>query len=140
MRTLTITFENQDQLVVPFDAIEHFAIDNVTTKCWYHKGGDLHVTQVADRIILDFYIDAIKELKTKDMQHFADEKDKNVVERLQHPDILDVQIDNHASVYAPWDISNDYRNNWQTSKIHTLGADNKEMLQIIIEKKGKTYD
>lgn len=133
MRTLTISFENQDQLVVPADAIEYFEVGNVTTSYRY-SNGHLQTMPNADSITLNLYVDAIKKLKTKDMKHYADEKDKDIIGRLRYPDMLDIQIDNQPSIYIPWEIADDLTNPWQSSEIYTSDTDDKEILQITIER------
>lgn len=134
MQTLTIAFENDDQLVVPSDAIQYFETNNVTTN--YRYSNDyLQLIQQADSIILNLYIDAVKKLTTKDMQHFSDEKDKDIIERLQYPDMLGIQIDDQPLIYTPWKIADDHTNPWQSSEIYTSDTDDKQMLQITIERK-----
>ena len=134
MHTLTITFENQDQLVVPSDAVQYVEVNDVTTSHRY-SNSYLQTMHTADSITINLYVDAIKKLKTKDTQHHADEKDKDIIGRLRHPDMLIIQIDDQPLIYAPWEITDDLTNPCQSSEIYTSDTDGKERLQITIERK-----
>lgn len=111
MHTLTITFENQDQLVVPSDAVQYVEVNDVTTSHQY-SNSYLQTMHTADSITINLYVDTIKKLKTKDMQHHADEKDKDIIGRLRHPDMLIIQIDDQPLIYTPWEIADDLTNPW----------------------------
>lgn len=102
LKQLTITFENDDSLIIPVDAIHHLGIENITQNVAFIDQTTMYY-QKAECVKLSIYEDAITNLKTAYMQDKPNVYKKTTIsERLAYPAIESIQLDDDEPITVDW--------------------------------------
>lgn len=103
LKQLTITFENDDNLIIPADAIHHLGIENITQNVAFIDQTTMYY-QKAECVELSIYEDTITNLKTAYMQDNPEifYKKNTISDRLTYPAIKSLQLDDKEPIHVPW--------------------------------------
>ena len=116
LKHLTITFQNEDTIVIPAKAIQHLNIENITKNIAVIDQ-DAMLYQKAEFVELSIYEDAIVNLKTAYMQDKPNVYKKTTIsERLTYPTIESLQLDDDKPITVQWKPVKTHND---TSKIST---------------------
>lgn len=137
LKQLTITFQNEDSLVIPAKAIQYLNIENITQNIAVIDQ-DTMSYQKAEFVELSIYEDAIVNLKTAYMQEKPNVYKKTTIsERLAYPAIESIQLDDNEPItvdWAPVKTHNDYIENLYQVSEKSKDINNKPLLIIEIGK------
>lgn len=102
LKHLTITFQNEDTIVIPAKAIHYLNIENITKNIAVIDQ-DTMPYQKAEFVEISLYEDAITNLKTAYMQDKPNVYKKTTIsERLAYPDIESIQLDDNEPITVDW--------------------------------------
>lgn len=103
LKQLTITFQNEDSLVIPTRAIHYLNVENITQNIALIDQ-DAIPYQRAEVVEFSVYEDAITTLKTAYMQDDPKifYKKSTISDRLTYPAIQTIQLDNNEPINVPW--------------------------------------
>lgn len=102
LKQLTITFQNEDSLVIPAEAIHYLSIEKITQNIAVIDQ-DTMPYQKAEFVELSIYEDAITNLKTAYMQNKPNVYKKTTIsERLTYPAIESIQLDDNEPITVNW--------------------------------------
>lgn len=102
LKHLTITFQNEDTIIIPAKAIQYLNIENITKNIAVIDQ-DAMLYQKAEFVELNIYEDAITNLKTAYMQEKPNVYKKTTIsERLAYPDIESIQLDDNEPLTVDW--------------------------------------
>lgn len=131
LKHLTITFQNEDTIVIPAKAIQYLNIENITKNIAVIDQ-DTMPYQKAEFVELSIYEDAIVNLKT------AHRPTKSTIsERLAYPDIESIQLDDNEPItvdWAPVKTHKDYIENLYQVSEKSKDINNRPLLIIEIGK------
>lgn len=136
LKQLTITFQNEDSLVIPADAIHYLNIENITQNIALIDQ-DVIPYQKAEVVELSIYEDAITNLKTAYMQDNPKifYKKSTMSDRLIYPAIESIQLDNNEPINVPWapvkTLKDEIENLYQTSE-KSKDIENRPLIAITI--------
>lgn len=137
LKHLTITFQNEDTIVIPAKAIQYLNIEKITQNIAVIDQ-DAMPYQKAEFVELSIYEDTITNLKTAYMQEKPNVYKKTTIsERLAYPAIESIQLDDNEPItvdWAPVKTHKDYIENlYQVSK-RSKDINNRPLLIIEIGK------
>lgn len=102
LKQLTITFQNEDSLIIPAKAIQYLNIEKITQNIAVIDQ-DTMPYQKAEFVELSIYEDAIVNLKTAYMQNKPNIYKKTTIsERLTYPAIESIQLDDDEPITVDW--------------------------------------
>lgn len=137
LKHLTITFQNEDSLIIPAKAIHYLNIENITKNIAIIDQ-DTMLYQKAEFVELSIYEDTIVNLKTTYMQDKPNVYKKTTIsERLAHPAIESIQLDDDEPItvdWAPVKTYNDYIENLYQVSEKSKNINNRPLLIIEIGK------
>ena len=137
LKHLTITFQNEDTIVIPADAIHHLGIENITQNVAFIDQTTMYY-QKAEFVELSIYEDAITNLKTAYMQEKLNVYKKTTIsEHLTYPAIESIQLDNDEPItvdWAPVKTHKDYIENLYQVSEKSKDINNRPLLTIEIGK------
>lgn len=137
LNQLTITFQNEDTIVIPAKAIQYLNIEKITQNIAVIDQ-DAMPYQKAEFVELSIYEDAITNLKTAYMQEKPNVYKKTTIsERLAYPAIESIQLDDNEPItvdWAPVKTHNDYIENLYQVSEKSKDINNKPLLIIEIGK------
>lgn len=137
LKHLTITFQNEDTIVIPAKAIHYLNIEKITQNIAVIDQ-DTMPYQKAEFVELSIYEDAITNLKTAYMQEKPNVYKKTTIsERLAYPAIESIQLDDNEPItvdWAPVKTHNDYIENLYQVSEKSKDINNKPLLIIEIGK------
>lgn len=137
LKHLTITFQNEDTIVIPAKAIQYLNIENITKNITVIDQ-DAMLYQKAEFVELNIYEDAITNLKTAYMQEKPNVYKKTTIsERLAYPAIESIQLDDNEPVtvqWAPVKTHKDYIENLYQISEKSKDINNRPLLIIEIGK------
>lgn len=135
LKHLTITFQNEDTIIIPAKAIQYLNIENITKNIAVIDQ-DAMLSQKAEFVELNIYEDAITNLKTAYMQDKPNVYKKTTIsERLAYPAIESIQLDNNEPINVPWapvkTLKDKIENLYQTSE-KSKDIENRPLIAITI--------
>lgn len=136
LKQLTITFQNEDSLVIPADAIHYLNIENITQNIALIDQ-DVIPYQRAEVVELSIYEDAITNLKTAYTQDNPKifYKKSTMSDRLIYPAIESIQLDDNEPINVPWapvkTLKDEIENLYQTSE-KSKDIENRPLIAITI--------
>lgn len=134
---LTITFQNEDTIVIPAKAIQYLNIENITKNIAVIDQ-DAMPYQKAEFVELSIYEDTIINLKTAYMQEKPNVYKKTTIsERLAYPAIESIQLDDNEPItvdWAPVKTHKDYIENLYQVSEKSKDINNRPLLIIEIGK------
>lgn len=137
LNQLTITFQNEDTIVIPVKAIHYLNIENITQNIAVIDQDTMYY-QKAEFVKLSIYEDAITNLKTAHMQEKPNVYKKTTIsERLAYPAIESIQLDNNEPItvqWAPVKTHKDYIENLYQVSEKSKDINNRPLLIIEIGK------
>lgn len=137
LKHLTITFQNEDTIVIPARAIQYLNIENITKNIAVIDQ-DATPYQKAEFVELSIYEDAITNLKTAYMQEKLNVYKKTTIsERLAYPAIESIQLDDNEPItvqWAPVKTHKDYIENLYQVSEKSKDINNRPLLIIEIGK------
>ena len=137
LKHLTITFQNEDSLIIPAKAIHYLNIENITKNIAVIDQ-DTMPYQKAEFVELSIYEDTITNLKTAYMQEKPNVYKKTTVsERLAYPAIESIQLDDNEPItvdWAPIKTHKDYIENLYQVSEKSKNINNRPLLIIEIGK------
>ena len=137
LKHLTITFQNEDTIVIPAKAIQYLNIEKITQNIAVIDQ-DTMPYQNAEFIELSIYEDIITNLKTAYMQEKPNVYKKTTIsERLAYPAIESIQLDNNEPItvdWAPVKTHKDYIENLYQVSEKSKDINNRPLLIIEIGK------
>lgn len=137
LKQLTITFQNEDAIVIPAKAIHYLNIEKITQNIAVIDQNTMPY-QKAEFVELSIYEDAITNLKTAYMQEKPNVYKKTTIsERLAYPAIESIQLDDNEPItvdWAPVKTHNDYIENLYQVSEKSKDINNKPLLIIEIGK------
>ena len=137
LKHLTITFQNEDSLIIPAKAIHYLNIENITKNIAVIDQ-DVMPYQKAEFVELSIYEDAITNLKTAYIQEKPNVYKKTTVsERLAYPAIESIQLDDNEPItvdWAPIKTHKDYIENLYQVSEKSKDINNRPLLIIEIGK------
>lgn len=137
LKHLTITFQNEDTIVIPARAIQYLNIEKITQNIAVIDQ-DAMPYQKAEFVELSIYEDTITNLKTAYMQEKANVYKKTTVsERLAYPAIESIQLDDNEPItvdWAPVKTHKDYIENLYQISEKSKDINNRPLLIIEIGK------
>ena len=137
LKHLTITFQNEDTIVIPARAIQYLNIEKITQNIAVIDQ-DAMPYQKAEFVELSIYEDTITNLKTAYMQEKPNVYKKTTVsERLAYPAIESIQLDDNEPItvdWAPVKTHKDYIENLYQVSEKSKDINNKPLLIIEIGK------
>lgn len=137
LKHLTITFQNEDTIVIPAKAIQYLNIEKITQNIAVIDQ-DAMPYQKAEFVELSIYEDAITNLKTAYMQEKPNVYKKTTVsERLAYPAIESIQLDDNEPItvdWAPVKTHKDYIENLYQVSEKSKDINNRPLLIIEIGK------
>lgn len=137
LKQLTITFQNEDSLVIPAKAIHYLNIENITKNIAVIDQNAMPY-QKAEFVELSIYEDAIVNLKTTYMRDKPNVYKKTTIsERLTYPAIESIQLDHDEPItvdWAPVKTHKDYIENLYQVSEKSKDINNKPLLIIEIGK------
>lgn len=103
LKQLTITFQNEDSLIIPADAIHYLNVEDITQNIALIDQ-DAISYQRAECVELSIYEDAITNLKTTYMQDNPEifYKKSTISDHLIYPAIQTIQLDDNEPINVPW--------------------------------------
>lgn len=137
LKQLTITFQNEDAIVIPAKAIHYLNIEKITQNITVIDQ-DAMPYQKAEFVELSIYEDAITNLKTAYMQEKPNVYKKTTIsERLAYPAIESIQLDDNEPItvdWAPVKTHKDYIENLYQVSEKSKDINNRPLLTIEIGK------
>ena len=137
LKHLTITFQNEDTIVIPAKAIHYLNIEKITQNIAVIDQ-DAMPYQKAEFVELSIYEDTITNLKTAYMQEKPNVYKKTTIsERLAYPAIESIQLDDNQPItvdWAPVKTHKDYIENLYQISEKSKDINNKPLLIIEIGK------
>lgn len=137
LKHLTITFQNEDTIVIPAKAIHYLNIEKITQSIAVIDQDAMHY-QKAEFVELSIYEDAITNLKTAYMQEKPNVYKKTTIsERLAYPAIESIQLDDNELItvdWAPVKTHKDYIENLYQVSEKSKDINNRPLLIIEIGK------
>ena len=137
LKHLTITFQNEDTIVIPAKAIHYLNIEKITQNIAVIDQ-DAMPYQKAEFVELSIYEDTITNLKTAYMQKKPNVYKKTTIsERLAYPAIESIQLDDNEPItvdWAPVKTHKDYIENLYQVSEKSKDINNKPLLIIEIGK------
>lgn len=137
LKHLTITFQNEDTIVIPARAIQYLNIEKITQNIAVIDQ-DAMPYQKAELVELSIYEDTITNLKTAYMQEKPNVYKKTTVsERLAYPAIESIQLDDNEPItvdWAPVKTHKDYIENLYQVSEKSKDINNRPLLIIEIGK------
>ena len=137
LKQLTITFQNEDAIVIPAKAIHYLNIEKITQNIAVIDQ-DTMPYQKAEFVELSSYEDAIANLKTTYMQEKPNVYKKTTIsERLTYPAIESIQLDDNEPItvdWAPVKTHKDYIENLYQVSEKSKDINNRPLLIIEIGK------
>ena len=137
LKHLTITFQNEDTIVIPARAIQYLNIEKITQNIAVIDQ-DAMPYQKAEFVELSIYEDTITNLKTAYMQEKPNVYKKTTVsERLAYPAIESIQLDDNEPItvdWAPVKTHKDYIENLYQISEKSKDINNRPLLIIEIGK------
>ena len=137
LKQLTITFQNEDAIVIPAKAIHYLNIEKITQNIAVIDQ-DTMPYQKAEFVELSIYEDAIANLKTTYMQEKPNVYKKTTIsERLTYPAIESSQLDDNEPItvdWAPVKTHKDYIENLYQVSEKSKDINNRPLLIIEIGK------
>lgn len=137
LKHLTITFQNEDTIVIPAKTIQYINIENITKNIAVIDQ-DAMLYQKAEFVELNIYEDAITNLKTAYMQEKPNVYKKTTIsERLAYPAIESIQLDDNEPItvdWAPVKTHKDYIENLYQISEKSKDINNRPLLIIEIGK------
>lgn len=137
LKHLTITFQNEDTIVIPARAIQYLNIEKITQNIAVIDQ-DAMPYQKAEFVELSIYEDTITNLKTAYMQEEPNVYKKTTVsERLAYPAIESIQLDDNEPItvdWAPVKTHKDYIENLYQVSGKSKDINNRPLLIIEIGK------
>lgn len=137
LKHLTITFQNEDTIVIPARAIHYLNIENITKNIAVIDQ-DTMPYQKAEFVELSIYEDTITNLKTAYMQEKPNVYKKTTIsERLTYPTIELIQLDDNEPItvdWAPVKTHKDYIENLYQVSEKSKDINNRPLLIIEIGK------
>lgn len=137
LKHLTITFQNEDTIVIPARAIQYLNIEKITQNIAVIDQ-DAMPYQKAEFVELSIYEDAITNLKTAYMQEKLNVYKKTTIsERLAYPAIESIQLDDNEPItvdWAPVKTHKDYIENLYQVSEKSKDINNRPLLIIEIGK------
>lgn len=137
LKQLTITFQNEDAIVIPAKAIHYLNIEKITQNIAVIDQ-DTMPYQKAEFVELSIYEDAIANLKTTYMQEKPNVYKKTTIsERLTYPAIESIQLDDNEPItvdWAPVKTHKDYIENLYQVSEKSKDINNRPLLIIEIGK------
>ena len=137
LKHLTITFQNEDAIVIPAKAIHYLNIEKITQNIAVIDQ-DTMPYQKAEFVELSIYEDAIANLKTTYMQEKPNVYKKTTIsERLTYPAIESIQLDDNEPItvdWAPVKTHKDYIENLYQVSEKSKDINNRPLLIIEIGK------
>ena len=137
LKHLTITFQNEDTIVIPAKAIQYLNIENITKNIAV-MDQDAMSQQKAEFVELSIYEDTITNLKTAYMQEKPNVYKKTTIsERLAYPAIESIQLDDNEPItvdWAPVKTHKDYIENLYQVSEKSKDINNRPLLIIEIGK------
>lgn len=137
LKHLTITFQNEDTIVIPAKAIHYLNIEKITQNIAVIDQ-DAMPYQKAEFVELSIYEDAITNLKTAYIQEKPNVYKKSTIfNRLTYPAIQTIQLDNNEPINVPWapvkTVKDEIENRYQISE-KSKDINNRPLLIIEIGK------
>lgn len=137
LKHLTITFQNEDTIVIPAKAIQYLNIEKITQNIAVIDQ-DAMPYQKAEFVELSIYEDTITNLKTAYMQEKPNVYKKTTIsERLAYPTIESIQLDDNEPItvdWAPVKTHKDYIENLYQVSEKSKNINNRPLLIIEIGK------
>lgn len=137
LKHLTITFQNEDTIVIPAKAIHYLNIENITQNIAVIDQ-DTMSYQKAKFVELSIYEDAIANLKTTYRQEKPNIYKKTTIsERLTYPAIESIQLNDNEPItvdWAPVKTHKDYIENLYQVSEKSKDINNRPLLIIEIGK------
>lgn len=137
LKQLTITFQNEDTIVIPAKAIQYLNIEKITQNIAVIDQ-DAMPYQKAEFVELSIYEDTITNLKTAYMQEKPNVYKKTTIsERLAYPAIESIQLDDNEPItvdWAPVKTHKDYIENLYQVSEKSKDINNRSLLIIEIGK------
>ena len=137
LKHLTITFQNEDTIVIPAKAIQYLNIEKITQNIAVIDQ-DAMPYQKAEFVELSIYEDTITNLKTAYMQEKLNVYKKTTIsERLAYPAIESIQLDDNEPItvqWAPVKTHKDYIENLYQVSEKSKDINNRPLLIIEIGK------
>lgn len=137
LKHLTITFQNEDTIVIPAKAIQYLNIEKITQNIAVIDQ-DAMPYQKAEFVELSIYEEAITNLKTAYMQEKPNVYKKTTIsERLAYPAIESIQLDDNEPItvdWAPVKTHKDYIENLYQVSEKSKDISNRPLLIIEIGK------
>lgn len=137
LKHLTITFQNEDTIVIPAKAIQYLNIEKITQNIAVIDQ-DTMPYQKAEFVELSIYEDTITNLKTAYMQEKPNVYKKTTIsERLAYPAIESIQLDDNEPItvdWAPIKTHKDYIENLYQVSEKSKDINNRPLLIIEIGK------
>lgn len=137
LKHLTITFQNEDTIVIPAKTIQYLNIENITKNIAVIDQ-DAIPYQKAEFVELSIYEDTITNLKTAYMQEKPNVYKKTTIsERLAYPAIESIQLDDNEPItvdWAPVKTHKDYIENLYQVSEKSKDINNRPLLIIEIGK------
>lgn len=137
LKQLTITFQNEDTIVIPVKAIQYLNIEKITQNIAVIDQ-DAMPYQKAEFVELSIYEDTITNLKTAYMQEKPNVYKKTTIsERLAYPAIESIQLDDNEPItvdWAPVKTHKDYIENLYQVSEKSKDINNRPLLIIEIGK------
>lgn len=137
LKHLTITFQNEDTIVIPARAIQYLNIEKITQNIAVIDQ-DAMPYQKAEFVELSIYEDTITNLKTAYMQEKPNVYKKTTIsERLAYPAIESIQLDDNEPItvdWAPVKTHKDYIENLYQVSEKSKDISNRPLLIIEIGK------
>ena len=134
---LTITFQNEETIVIPARAIQYLNIEKITQNIAVIDQ-DAMPYQKAEFVELSIYEDTITNLKTAYMQEKPNVYKKTTIsERLAYPAIESIQLDDNEPItvdWAPVKTHKDYIENLYQVSEKSKDINNRPLLIIEIGK------
>lgn len=136
LKQLTITFQNEDSLVIPADAIHYLSVENITQNVAFIDQTTM-TYQKAECVELSIYEDAITNLKTAYMQDNPKifYKKSAMSDRLTYPAIESIQLNDNEPINVPWapvkTLKDEIENLYQTSE-KSKDIENRPLIAITI--------
>lgn len=137
LKHLTITFQDEDTIVIPAKAIQYLNIEKITQNIAVIDQ-DAMPYQKAEFVELSIYEDTITNLKTAYMQEKPNVYKKTTInERLAYPAIESIQLDDNEPItvdWAPVKTHKDYIENLYQVSEKSKDINNRPLLIIEIGK------
>lgn len=137
LKHLTITFQNEDTIIIPAKAIQYLNIEKITQNIAVIDQ-DAMPYQKAEFVELSIYEDTITNLKTAYMQEKPNVYKKTTIsERLTYPAIESIQLDDNEPItvdWAPVKTHKDYIENLYQVSEKSKDINNRPLLIIEIGK------